>query len=428
MIHKASRLEVIMHGRADGRSAVKSAAYCARASYRDVRIGQRFSHTRKGGLLSHELVNWSGDAEALWNAAEKAETRSNARVIRELRPSLPAELPLAQQVRLVRSFGLWLRDEYGVAVQANVHAPRFKKPAMEKRLKADTSEDADQRYLEALFDPAMTNLNFHAHILMTTRVVDRKNGAFGKKTRVLDHKIEGPVEITRIRTEWEKRTNAALERIGSDARIDLRSYADMAAAGDAPANLVPQKHQGPRNAARSRRERDAAEEAFLSSIPLLAEHTKQAVRGRTEGADWDATCAGLRREAVRRHNEVLWQQWALARVAKDAKKEEKGQRLEDALARQKREAKKARDAKKHLMASVTHIDVERALFALSELSLRDRAAGLTDAMRAFLPSESTSASQEFSEKIDVETWQPPSAPLPQSIWKIRRVRVSSPVR
>ena len=106
MIHKASRREVILHSRADGRSAVKSAAYCARASYRDARIGQRFNHTRKGGLLSHELVNWRGDAEALWNAAETAETRGNARVVRELRPSLPAELPLDAQVRLVRSFSL----------------------------------------------------------------------------------------------------------------------------------------------------------------------------------------------------------------------------------------------------------------------------------------------------------------------------------
>ena len=85
MIHPASRLEVILHSRADGRSAVKSAAYTARTTFRDARVGRRFSPGRKGGLLSHELINWTGNAEELWNAAEHSERRRNARVIRELR-------------------------------------------------------------------------------------------------------------------------------------------------------------------------------------------------------------------------------------------------------------------------------------------------------------------------------------------------------
>ncbi|WP_082025168.1 MobA/MobL family protein [Ruegeria sp. ANG-R] len=104
----ASRLEVILHFRADGRSAVKSAAYTARTTFRDARVGRRFSPGRKVGLLSHELINWTGNAEELWNAAERSERRKNARVIRELRPTLPRELPLLEQVGLVRGFCLWL--------------------------------------------------------------------------------------------------------------------------------------------------------------------------------------------------------------------------------------------------------------------------------------------------------------------------------
>ena len=162
MIHPASRLEVVVHSRADGRSAVKSAAYTARATYQDTRLGKRFSGKAKGGLLSHELINWRGDAEALWNTAEHAETRRNARVIRELRPSLPAELPLAEQVRLVRGFSLWLRDEYGVAVQADIHAPRFLDRDEERRHNAGKLATDTQEYLSALFDPTRTNRNFHA--------------------------------------------------------------------------------------------------------------------------------------------------------------------------------------------------------------------------------------------------------------------------
>ncbi len=232
MIHPASRLEVILHSRADGRSAVKSAAYTARTTFRDARVGRRFSPGRKGGLLSHELINWTGNAEELWNAAERSERRTNARVIRELRPSLPRELPLPEQVRLVRSFCLWLRDKYGVAVQADIHAPRFLCPVEEKRHSAGKLELTREDYVQRLFNPSKTNLNFHAHILMTTRKVDRITGDFGEKTRVLDDRTSGPGEIKRIRGEWEKRTNAALRKIGSHARVDLRSYAEMVETGE----------------------------------------------------------------------------------------------------------------------------------------------------------------------------------------------------
>lgn len=64
---------------------------------------------------------------------QSAKRRRNVRVIRELRPSLPAELPLSEQVRLVRGFSLWLRDEFGVAVHANIHAPRFLDRGVERR-------------------------------------------------------------------------------------------------------------------------------------------------------------------------------------------------------------------------------------------------------------------------------------------------------
>ena len=96
MIHPASRLEIVIHSRADGRNAVKSASYTARSNYRDERLGLRFRASKAGGLLSHELIGWNGDAQTLWNAAEGAETRGNARVIREIRPSLPCELTVIQ--------------------------------------------------------------------------------------------------------------------------------------------------------------------------------------------------------------------------------------------------------------------------------------------------------------------------------------------
>nr|WP_272911612.1 MobA/MobL family protein [Loktanella sp. M215] len=61
-------------------------------------------------MLRDGVVNWNGSAEELWNAAEASETRTNSRVARELRPALPAELPLDDQLSLVRGFCLFLKD------------------------------------------------------------------------------------------------------------------------------------------------------------------------------------------------------------------------------------------------------------------------------------------------------------------------------
>lgn len=402
MIHPASRLEVVIHSRADGRSAVKSAAYTARSTYRDERLGQRFRSGKHGGLLSHELINWHGDPETLWNAAEKAETRCNARVIRELRPSLPAELPLAEQIRLVRGFSLWLRDEYGVAVQADIHAPRFLNRCEERLHNVGKLAMDAQEYMDVLFDPTRTNRNFHGHILMTTREVYTETGAFGAKTRVLDDKKTGPQEILRIRGEWEKRTNAALKRIGSPARVDLRSYEDMAKAGDAPLGLISQDHLGPRRAERLRR--------------------------LEENGD-DTSKAGQRRAEIREHKEELWRTWLQLR----ALQREKDRLVESARIAAEREAERKEKAdaeKRRLQEAKTATDAEAAIEASAQFdsvrtpSMRDLAISSAQA-----PSTETSceAPDEFASEVDLETYEPPPGrPQLEPVLTPQVVRIQGP--
>lgn len=380
MIHPASRLEVVVHSRADGRNAVKSAAYTARATYRDARSGRRFRANKAGGLLSHEIINWTGTAEDLWSAAESAETRGNARVLRELRPSLPAELPLAEQIRLVRGFSLWLRDEFGAAIQADIHAPRFLDPSEEKLHQAGKLAASQDDYVAALFDPARTNRNFHAHILMTTRKVSPETGEFGAKTRILDDKKSGPAEILRIRQEWEKRTNAALRRIGSSARVDLRSYKNMARAGDAPAGLIAQNHQGPRRSARSRR---------------LAENGS------------DISRAGRRRAAVQHHNAAVWQSWLVLRAL-----ERERDRLSAAQLAHKREQerkKRAAGESKRLQSAHTIEEAEAAIAGATQFDSLKSGSALAAALRWAREGGNDPYREccEFSEKIDLEKYEPP---------------------
>jgi hypothetical protein len=50
---------------------------------------------------------------ALWNAAEAAEKRKDAKVAREYELGLPAELDAGQRRDLVRAFAEDIRDRYG---------------------------------------------------------------------------------------------------------------------------------------------------------------------------------------------------------------------------------------------------------------------------------------------------------------------------
>lgn len=401
MIHPASRLEVVIHSRADGRNAVKSAAYCARNSWRDGRTGRYFRAGRKGGLLSHELINWEGAAATLWSNAEMAETRSNARVVRELRPSLPAELPLAEQVRLVRGFCLWLRDNYGVAIQADVHAPRFLDGAKENRHQTGKLAMAQEDYLESLFDASRTNRNFHAHILMTTREVCPLTGAFGGKTRILDDRKTGPEEILRLRQEWESRTNAALKRIGSQARIDLRSYRTMAADGHAPDGLIAQDHLGLRRAARSRRLREEGE---------------------------DTSIAGRRRQATQTHNNTAWEAWMLLR----ALEREKSRGSAAVIAREREAArKKEADAERQRLHKTRSAeDAEAAISQATQFDSIKTGSALFQALSWASQETDEPAPEkpdEFSSEVDLETYEPPpAASHPNPVLEVKRKRVRGP--
>jgi len=75
------------------------AAYRAADTIHDLSTGEVFDYTRKRGVGHDEIVppteaarrdiNWSRDRQALWNAAEAAENRSDSRVAREYELALP---------------------------------------------------------------------------------------------------------------------------------------------------------------------------------------------------------------------------------------------------------------------------------------------------------------------------------------------------
>lgn len=200
-------------GRGNGSSAVSAAAYRAGERIRDERSGKTYDHSDRRDVMHKEIIlpsqfgsddmSWARDRVSLWNAAESAETRSNARVAREYLVALPVELSPEQRWGLVRGFSQELADRYRFAVDSVIHAPR-------------DFMDSDPR-------------NFHAHLLATTReVTTRGLGAkstldWGDARRREAGLGPGLNELLHVRQRWAAATNEALRQAHLDVRIDHRT-------------------------------------------------------------------------------------------------------------------------------------------------------------------------------------------------------------
>jgi ATP-dependent exoDNAse (exonuclease V) alpha subunit len=150
-------------------------------------------------------MGWAHDRGNLWNTAEHAEVRKDARVAREYLVALPAELAHDQRVKLVREFSRELVERYRFALDVAIHAPRD--------------------------FPGSDSRNFHAHLLATTREVTPKG--LGAKTTVEMHDRRrreagldsGVRELLDVRKSWADAANGALQAAHIDARIDHRTLA-----------------------------------------------------------------------------------------------------------------------------------------------------------------------------------------------------------
>lgn len=252
--------------RSSGRSATAAAAYRNAERIIDERTGDIHDYTRRSGVNHVESFAPVGMApqsgSELWNKAEAAEVRKNARVAREVLVALPHELDQVQRRELAKSIAQGLADRYGTAGTLAVHLP----------------------------DREGDNRNHHVHILMTTRRLDA-SGQLGEKTRELDDVKRGPQEVEWIRAMIEGRINQSLERAGVEARVDRRSLIEQRAAAldagdmdraeelDRPATL----HEGPR-VTQIRRESARKGRAPLGALDRAAanDHTRELLADRAE--------------------------------------------------------------------------------------------------------------------------------------------------
>ncbi|TBC89009.1 Ti-type conjugative transfer relaxase TraA [Rhizobium ruizarguesonis] len=244
--------------RSGGRSAVASAAYRAAERLTNERDGLTHDFSNRKGVEHAEIVlpagssaYWAMKRSALWNAAERAEKRSDARIAREFEIALPHELSAEQRLALTRAFAADLANRYGAAVDFAIHRP---------------GEGSDIR-------------NSHAHLMMTTREV-RETG-LGDKTLLerenrwllANHLPPSQLQLKDLRQAWEHLANRHLAMAGHDIRIDHRSHLE------AGITIEPTEHVGV-HATQIERHGGAVSRARIS--PQSAERNAETIRRRPD--------------------------------------------------------------------------------------------------------------------------------------------------
>jgi hypothetical protein len=193
--------------RSSGRSAVAAAAYRSGDCLVDERQGLEHDYTRRSGVLHSELVLPEGAGEwnraELWNAAEKAEKRKDARTAREWEVALPDELGEAERRELAVRFARGLAAKYGCAVDVALHAP---------------DREGDHR-------------NWHAHLLATTRKITAGSLTEKCEIELSDAKrlslglAPARIEVEAVRQLWAQEVNRQLTDARRPERVDHRSLA-----------------------------------------------------------------------------------------------------------------------------------------------------------------------------------------------------------
>ncbi|NML91792.1 Ti-type conjugative transfer relaxase TraA [Sphingobium sp. TB-6] len=209
--------------RANGSSAVASAAYRSASELHDDRLGRDHDFSNKAGVVHSEVMLPEGaperlnDRSTLWNEVEAEERRKDAQLAREVEFAIPREMNTAQGVQLARDFVEKQLVERGMVADLNVHWDRGK--------------DGEPKP--------------HAHVMLSMREVGAQG--FGQKVR--DWNSNALLQEWRV--AWADHVNARLAELDIDAHIDHRT---LEAQG---IDLEPQHKIGPAGSRRFGRGEDA---------------------------------------------------------------------------------------------------------------------------------------------------------------------------
>ncbi|MBV8913720.1 MAG: MobA/MobL family protein, partial [Acetobacteraceae bacterium] len=253
--------------RASGGNAVRSAAYNAREAIEAERTGELFYFRHRDAPEHHEVLLPEGadarfaDCAVLWNAAEAAERRKDSQVAREIVLALPAdrELTTEDRIELARSFAEEYFVSKGLAVQLDVHAPHQERG------------EGEGAYAEGI---GGGHLNWHAHLLITTRRIEGDHLA-AKKARDLDPEVRtaGGRALVSEAEAWGELWRQHQDRYFAEHGLELRVDVTAAHPGEHIGPVRMRKVDSPA-AARAEALRAANEAAARDPEQVLAALTR----------------------------------------------------------------------------------------------------------------------------------------------------------
>lgn len=209
--------------RANGSSAVASAAYRSASELHDDRLNRDHDFSNKAGVIHSEVMLPKGaperlnDRTTLWNEVEAGEKRKDAQLAREVEFSIPREMNEKQGVALARDFVAEQFVKRGMVADLNVHW--------------DKAKDGSPKP--------------HAHVMLSMRDVGPEG--FGQKNRDWN---SGEL-LQGWREAWAAHVNERMAELGLEGLIDHRSHADRGI------ELEPQHKIGPAGMRRLDRGEDA---------------------------------------------------------------------------------------------------------------------------------------------------------------------------
>ncbi|WP_327754354.1 Ti-type conjugative transfer relaxase TraA (plasmid) [Sphingobium sp. SJ10-10] len=235
--------------RANGSSAIASAAYRSASELYDERLGRDHDFSNKAGVIHSEVMLPQGaperlsDRTTLWNEVEAGENRKDAQLAREIEFSIPREMNEKQGVALARDFVQKQFVDRGMVADLNVHW--------------DKAKDGTAKP--------------HAHVMLSMREVGPDG--FGQKVRDWNR----TELLQHWREAWADHVNERLAKLDIDARIDHRT---LEAQG---IELEPQHKIGPAGMRRLDRGEDA--ERADDHVRITRENGAKIIAAPTIGLD-----------------------------------------------------------------------------------------------------------------------------------------------
>ena len=226
--------------RSAGQSVVAASAYRAGEKLHCDYYGQTFDYTHKGGVVHQEIIlpenapREYSDRATLWNAVEQVEKNKNAQLAYSFDIALQNELPMEENISLVRTFVTENFVSRGMIVDLAVHEPH----------KEEEEKENPHFHVLAPIRPILPDGSFGTKQYRQYKL-DEKGNRLRKQNGVYDFDAIAttdwgtPETLEQWRENWANLVNEKFEEKGIKESIDHRSFERQGM------EEIPTVHEGP---------------------------------------------------------------------------------------------------------------------------------------------------------------------------------------